>query len=839
MASFGKKELDEIAKKLAEQAALQEKLNNSVAEYAEGLRKVAEIQANIKHIAEQQAKIKSDEIKNTQQLNDLLKDRNKGTAIEIEQRKNEIKLLIKKIKYQRDSVAYADHALANLKEQNEELVEALGNVNKMNLALKAGNDALSKVPGLLKKGYGKLKSFGIFEMDKSIRMAALEMGKVADASTSFGKTIVKSSTQTESMGIHVKDLAKMQASYSTELGRSVVLSQSGLEAMSEIAAGTMLGVEGAASLVAEMDRFNISATGTRDIIKETVNMSEKMGINSTKVLKTLQNNLKMANKYHFKGGVQGMIKMAATAAKFNVSMETTAGLADKLFDIEGAVEMSAQLNTMGGEWAKLGDPMKLMYQARNDMEGLQESVIGATAGMADFNKTTGEFEFSGLELHRMRELEKITGISAEQMAEMAKSKAKFAKIQGDMGFSVAADPEMKEFIENSAIFNKDTKKFEITLDKGGVVSVDKLTKNMKGDMIASAKSLKDRAEATQTFDEQLGNMMENLKVLLLPALEGLNKAMPDIQKAFKDFMASGIAEKIKEGAKLLGDVVGGLLSWMVNNPLTTMLGGILFGAAKWIVSGVMLGKGFNSVASAGGAGGAGGGGSLGSSKGLLGQTGRNTMRGGGLSGKMGKFGKSMAGKGMGAGAVGMIGSMAMDYGRENMDADENSTAGKAMGVASGALSGAGTGAMIGSVIPVIGTAAGAIIGGLVGGIYSAVEEFGSGGGGVEQGVTSLHDGVMMDGKITPFDKKDDVLKFQKKGGAFDKATPKAASGGSGGGTTNIHISFDEIKVTGSSGDVGKIDLANDSAFIRELATKIKESLSQTANGGVLNPNPST
>lgn len=846
MASFGKKELEEIAKRLAEQAALQEKLNNSVSEYAEGLKKVAEIQANIKHIAEQQAIIKEKEKQNTDRLAQLLKERNKGTKREIEDRKKEIKLLIDKIKLQRQGVEYSEQALKVLKEENAQLVEALGNVSKMNLALKASNEALKQVPGLLKKGYGKLKSYGVFDMDKSIRMAALEMGKVADAGSTFGKRIVAASTETQSMGIHVKDLAKMQANYSTELGRSVTLSQSGLEAMGEIAAGTMLGVDGAAALVAEMDRFNVSVESSRDIIEETVNMSEKMGINSTKVLKTLQNNLKMANKYHFKGGVQGMVKMAAQAAKFNMSMETTAGLADKLFDIEGAVEMSAQLNTMGGEWARLGDPMKLMYQARNDMEGLQTSIIDATAGMADFNKTTGEFEFSGLELHRMRELEKITGISAEEMANMAKSKAKFAKISGDLGFSVAGDPEMKEFIENSAVFNKDTKQFEIQLSGSEkAIPVKELTETHKKIMIADAKALRERAEASQTFDEQLGNMFENIKVLLLPVLEGLNKAMPSIQKAFKDFMKSGIAEKIKEAAKFLGDTVGALLGWMVNNPIATLIGGVLFASAAWIASGYMLAKGFMAGTSGFGSmfGGKGGGlGSMFGGKGGKGGVnmqrapkggithGGKTYKGGQMynAGKGGGM-KGMSGmKGMGVGLGLGAASMGIDYGRGMME-DPDSAGGKAMGIGSSALAGAGMGMMFGPW--------GAAIGGLIGGIYGAVNEFSDTSEPV-QSTIGLNDGVIMDGKITPFNQKDDVLKFQKTGGAIDKAVATGGAGMSLGGTSKVHITFDEIKVT-SDGSSAKIDLEKDTAFINQLASKIKEALSKTANGGVLSPNPST
>jgi len=258
-------------------------------------------------------------------------------------------------------------------------------------------------------------------------------------------------------------------------------------------------------------------------------------------------------------------------------------------------------------------------------------------------------------------------------------------------------------------------------------------------------------------------------------------------------------------------------------------------AAMWYLNGKALAAGFNSSASIGGSGSGIDSGS--GPMGLMGRTSAYTNSGKGLSGKMGKFGKGMAGKGMGIGAIGMIGSMAMDYGRSELD-DENGPAGKAMGVASSALSGAGTGAMIGSVIPVIGTAAGAIIGGLIGGITSAIDEYSSGGGGAQVSSSSINDGIIMDGKLTGIDTKDEVYKIAKPGGAFDKANGGSGANSSVGGSSTVHITFDEIKVSGSNGDVGKLDLSKDSSFMRELATKIKESLSTTANGGKLSPNPS-
>jgi hypothetical protein len=865
--AFNKDELKEIAKLLKEQGEMQDKINKSMSSYVEHLKKIKELQKNIQHVSEQLKNLQQEENDLADDLQSKIKDRNKGTKKEIADRRKEIKLIIDKIKAKRISVELTKKELGNLEKVNEAYVEQAQNVNKVHLGLKAANDTLKKVPGLLNKGYGKLKGTGIFDLEKSARMAAMEMGIVAKNTNGFRQNIYKAAESTLMMGAGVKDLAKMQAAYSSHLGRTTQLSREGLEAMAGIAKGTVLGEEGAAAMAAAMERFNVSAVDAAGIVEETMNMSQKMGINGNKVLKSLQNNLKMANKYHFKGGIQGMVKMAAQAEKFNISMDATAGMADKLFDIEGAVEMAAKLNTMGGEWSKLGDPMQLMFKARNDMQGLQEDVIGAAAGMADFNKETGEFEFSGLELHRMRELSKITGISVENMAEMSKQQAKFNKVRGQMGGTGISD-EMMEFVEAQAQFNSDTGKFEIKLEGSEkAIPVNELKKIHEQELVNTQKSLKLRAEQTQTFDDTLSATIEEMKILLLPVLEGVNKVLPNIRATVKGFMKNKWADKLKDAARSIGNIVGGAIKFLTDWPKMTagiigaVLGGqILWNLGKWFINGTMLGRGFMSTA--GGMGG--GGGMFGGGRGGGGKWGSGTSMGGmyqkggyykggqrwngaGKIPKGSKFmkgGMTTMGKGMGVGMLASLGSMGLDAGRSMMT-DQSSTGAKALGVASGALGGAGTGIMMGSMFGPIGMAVGGIIGAIGGGVMSYIEENKpmegmETGTGLELSDGKFNDAWVSGGKIQPIDSKDKVFEVSKPGGAFDRARnsgPGTRGSGSNGSGHKIHISFDTLKIT-SDDSVGKIDLSNDSVFVAELASQIKQALSQTANGGVLNPNPS-
>ena len=821
--AFGKEELKEIAKLLEKQGKLQSGIDDSIASYAKHLIMIAETQRDINHSAKEKNNMEETLKGLEKERVKLLHESLSLSGKERDEARQKLKGIRQEIGAKKVSLGITEKELGLLIDQNKEYVKQAKQVNKVNLALKEGHKFLKATPGLVKQGFGKLKSYGLFDMDKEIRMAGVSMGKMADVGSSFGKDIIKASTETQSMGLNVKDLAKMQASYSSELGRSVMLSQDGFEAMSQMASGTILGSDGAAALAAEMDRFNISVTKSRDIIEDVTDTSERMGLNAGNVIKNLQNNLKMANKYHFKGGVKGMVKMAAQAEKFHMSMETTAGFADKLFDIEGAVEMSAKLNTMGGEWAKLGDPMKLMYQARNDMEGLQTSIIDATAGMATFNKTTGEFEFSGLELHRMKELEKITGISAEQMAEMAKSKAKFAKINAQLGMDTT--DEMKEFIENAAVFKDGEYKIKLSGEKE-LIPIDKLNKFQKNQMIADAKSLKERAENSQTFDDQLSNMLENAKTLLLPLLEGLNDVLPDIIKGFKDVMNSDFADKIKSVAKTIGDVVGSAIGLFLEFPKTfSTISLLLMGPGKWILNGISLAKGFL-MSTKGFGGGAGGGvGDLLDSGGGGVTSGKKMSRMNKLLGKGGKFGAGSM-NGMLAGAGLGIGSMALEYGRSQMDSPD-SDGGKALGIGSSALQGAAMGMLLGPI--------GALVGGILGAGIGAYSEY----GGPEAGIvtnSAIKDGIFADGKVTPIDSKDKVFEISKPGGAYDKATQSTAKASVSGGMSKIHISFDPIMVK-TDGGTSRIDLEKDTTFIRDLSSAIKKELSKAANNGVLSPNP--
>ena len=827
MAKLTKSEIEKINQLLKEQAELQQEINSGLDGYLNALKKVKAIDETIKVNDEKIALIRNEITNST------------GKEKKIAEAK--LKILEKENDY--------------LIKRGLMIKEQLKDANKMKMtfaAIAASTlKGFNKLPNLIEGSFGRLKSFGLFEMDKAIRMSATEMGKFGKNTNALRTSIKETAATTNNWGMGVKELSKLQSSFSEELGRTAMMGNEGLEAVSALAAATSLGVEGAGKLTAEMDNQGLSAKRTADFMEQTMNDSAKMGINTSKVVKNIQNNMKMLNKYNFKGGVKGLAKMAQTTSKLGVDMNFVAGMADKLFDIEGAVDMSAQLQVMGGEWAELADPFKLMYMARNDMEGLTEAIGQAAASSAHFNKETGEFEISSLEMHRLRKIAEQTGVSYEELATAGKNAAKFSRIRTQLSFSVGGGEEgkkMQEFLENTAQLDESGKAFIIDMkgDKKYLNALGNSGKKLIEAEMKNEATLKERAEAAQSFDEKITNLINMVKTYMLPIVEGIDEVLrPVINDLFKE--GSTFRKDLKELGGELGEFAkgaAGIAKWIGHLALELGPKGILytFLAGKflsfvadkvvWFTNGLTLAKGF-AAGSGGGMTGNAMGGMLNLSKGGL-------LKAGGL--------------GLAGAAVGM----GTDYLVENQRKKGNNSTADVVNVGGSAASGALTGAAIGSLVPVIGTAIGAIAGGLLGAGYGLYQNANRGAhdalfnspihdgmiSNVGKGLGSdfsKNRGVIQGGKITPIDNKDDLLAMKPGGGIMDGLI-NAGKDLLGIGPKKFEITFGEIRfkfddliVKTSGGDtktIGK-ELLDSPGFTRDIARMIHVETEKAINGGKL------
>lgn len=836
---FDKKKFEEWKEAQKQSAELQEKMNSSLGGYIDGVKKLTELQKNLHFIEQKRNELASEYGKAAKDVRDNWKDliaaQKRGDADEIKALKEKDKELRKILAAKREGVKIVEHELEILKKQTAELKEQVKEASKLSAAFGSTVGFLGKVPGLITKGFGMIRSTGIFEMDKEIRNAVRSMAGGQKQYTNMFNTITKAAETTTMWGVGVKDLAVMQRGYSEAVGRSVMLTEDGYKAMAKLAEGTGLGKEFAVQIAGEMDKFNISAERTSVIVEATMNKAAKIGVNGAAALKSLQQNLKLAQRFNFKGGIAGLAKLSAEATKLRLDMEGIAGMAEKVFRPEGAIEMAAELTTMGGKFAALGDPMQLMFKARNDFEGFAKDIGKASSEFVEFNKQTGEFNIkNGLAADRMREISRITGISVEKLQEMAEAEQRVQEVKKNIKGGMF-NQEDTELISSMAKFDKTKGGWVINLN-----GQDKLVKDLRQtdmkNIKAEQQTLDKRAEDARTFDETLTDLILQFKQLLLPFAKDLKQYLGGpIQELSKTWKAEGFYESIRDFVGGISKVVGLIGKFIIDNPVTTLISAITLGLAgkalTWITNGLYLAQGFK-MGSGGGFGGPGGG--VPSVPG---------GPGGGSTSMMGRLaGKNVAGGKFAAGTPGALGlglglgvaGLGMEYGRSQMD-NPDSMGGKLLGVGASTAQYAGMGAMFGPY--------GALIGGAIGAGVGAYNEFGG---------NSANTGISADASAGNLYKSNDSImyhpqdKFLKVNDAVQIAgtsvngnakLAQELSKNSSSAPSEMTHKFEDMKITIDVNIPGNeklgAQLANTPEFIRRINEAINREISMAAGGGKL------
>jgi hypothetical protein len=808
-----------LQNELEERAKLQAEINSGLEGYLKGLEKVRTLNETLKQYDIDRGLL----IQEQTRLNNLILN---GTVKQQKEAKKELKIL-------KEKLGLLNNIEKKLKKERDRYAEIVKEAKLLKMTLTQAGVATAKglaktignLPSIIANSTSRLKD--LFEMDKSIKTSALQMGILSKQSISFRDNIKDASFQTNAFGVGVAELAEMQASYSENLGRTVILSKQGLHDMAAMAKATGLGADGAGEMAAALDSQGLSASRTKDFIEQTMNDSHKMGINATKVVKNIQQNIKMLNKYSFRNGSKGLGKMAETATRLGVDMESVGSMAEKLFNIEGAVDMSAQLQVMGGEWAKLADPFKLMYMAREDPNALLQQTAEAAA--KSFHYANGEFTISAMEIQKLKIVAEQTGQEYDKLAESGKNAAKFAFIRKQISFTFD-DPEMQKFIENSAVLEDG--KATIQLESGPKL-VSQLNASDKKSLDALMKekaSLEKRAMESQTFDDKLTNLINTVKTAFLPVVEGINSVL----SPFVDKLFGPKGDDFKKELKELGVSIGHLVEWgagfvkgvaefaLMLGPkgvFWTIMGakglGMIFDGAKWLLQGLMLAKGFRMGTKGFGMGTYGNGAS---SSWKPGQQGPGAAAGG--LGKMAKFG----GGALGGLAVGGIDAMNAESTQEGI----GNVAGAVVLGGIGAIFAGPIGAMIGAQI-------GSSVGGMIGKSVADGNKR-----------TSINDGVVSFNKNDKFMKVDDSTMIAGTNVNGNKDLAKVLSGGGLNGVDTSKygnnnkqsiqapsvskVEFGEIKISGvitldSPGNPGQganllADEKSKALLIRELSPLI-------------------
>ncbi len=794
---------------------LQQKASNNLTEFSKIYETISELGRSSRHLDKEILKLEDKRVKINEKIEKLYENQSKYKKDEFE---SQLKTLKKEKTSLTNNIKLAKKSSEEAKVLGAHLSEQLNTRTLINATIGTTIDLGKKV---LKTIYNQNQY--LFEQQKAVKMTQLQMSILSKESEGFRDNLYKSSLHTNQLGIDSKALAQIQATYSNEIGRGVSLTEEGLIAMSELAEGTILGQENAAIFAANMENFGYSAEAARDYMEETLNMGHELGVNGAKLTDEINKNLKLANRYNFRGGIRGLREMTAQSIKFKINMDSVASIADDVFNPEGAITMASNLSVLGGQWAQIADPFSLMFKARTDLDGLTNDIIKASHGIAQFNEETGEFNIASMEMHRLKEVAKATGLNYDDLTKSAREAAKFAEIKTNINGDF--DESIQDFISSRGKWNNNRKKWEITIngDNYLIDELNSMNQSYLKNIVRQEESLEDIAKNSKNFNEQWENLMNQFRGAILPGFEAFTNSLTKGLFTFQDFMSDNdVLDRLSMFGEKVGEFGAIVTELIIKNPIATGVMALLAKPAMWVARGRLLGLGFNQTASAGN-------GIAGNSKSPFsfgGKIGKRLMGSGG--------GKIMKGV-RGVGKFGAIGSLAgLGFDAFSNFSNDDLSGGDAMLKTLDQNKYAMLGAAIGSVIPGLGTIAGLGIGGLADMLVPMLSE---GDGLIGDYGKKHNDFVSRPGEKPISFSSSDTLIGLKKGGAIDNFLLNQGENNNNA-PKNITIDFNKpLKINGSitidskNGKLGEIDL-NNPIIIRELTNKIQQELSASLNGKI-------
>ena len=514
------------------------------------LKKVSDLNILLENKSRTRTKLHQDQIKQ-------LKIETENALLNLDTLKTEVELEKEKAKIIADTAAENAKAIAkeeNLEKSRQKRKETVDNIRKATgkFLLKQAGDALDIM----------------LDSDSAISKLSANYSLSKTESGELKKNIGEIAWRTQLIGVGTGDLVKLQTSYTDQMGRSVMLGKENMVSMANTSVALGLGVEATGQMAADMNLFGSGVADSMDTLQSMVDLSKKSGVSASVAAKNFESNLKLANTYNFKNGIDGVKEMTVYATQMGIKLESVASFADKISTPEGALKTAAALQVLGGSFSQMADPLKLMNQGITDMGGLTETYSKMLDGVVSIDKVTHKMNENGYEKIRIKAASEAAGISFDDMMTAARTKAQRGAIQHDVSLNTNIKTEdQKNLLATLATF--DSKKGGYSVNVNGTQkTITTLDSKDLAYLKPEPQHIADIAENTLGIKEIIDNGIKSLLTAivgqLLPAvnlvakyiLDAFHYLMPSVDSGAKGI--STVANS-SMGGKVLGDVgqIGG------------------------------------------------------------------------------------------------------------------------------------------------------------------------------------------------------------------------------------------------------------------------------------------
>lgn len=465
---------------------------------------------------------------------------------------------------------------------------------------------------LLKSGTNSAMQFH----QESIAFAR-EMGMNAKEAQAYTEVLTD---RTEKLamkyGVAAEQVKELQRNISIATSRQLMLNESQAEGFLQL--NKLVGSGTVAKFTEEMMN---GMGGQLDTVQGAVSKAyataAKSGLNAQKVSEKIASNLNMANRLSFRTGIEGLTRMAMQAEKVGLSLNSVESAANAFMEIDDAIQASAKLNMLGGQFAMLGgNPLDMAYEANADPEAFQKRLIGMAQGAAKFDAKKGIATVDPMMMDMLRNAAKAMNLNPEELVGSAKKQASNAYKERNISSSVMAGltQEQRDFlinksnVANGKVMFTTTGGKEVDLSSGGTIDKDVLEEMMKYQGMSDRDIMEENARSLSSINEILTGIKDSITAMFAKFIEGM---FPEMQGDLKK-VGENIKTKLLPMAKKFGESAREVYNWVKSHKDTikTIASGIAsiskFLLGHWqITLGAIIGKKILSLFGFGGNGGLG------------------------------------------------------------------------------------------------------------------------------------------------------------------------------------------------------------------------------------------
>jgi hypothetical protein len=402
------------------------------------------------------------------------------------------------------------------------------------------NNLKKSLKDLDSAGKNLLNDVGSFQ-DKLFATVRKDLGLMGVGVDRFSVGLIKASDGVVKLGGKLEDVVTYFTAINQSLGRTTFLTEQAAINFRQLA---LVGVsdEAIKSFNKFFDSVGVGIEDSTQKQKNLVDDARSYGLNVGAFLTSVNSKISSLTLFGFPKGVNDLSKMVAQSQTLGLELNSVQTLAESIMGSpEKAFEIAADLQTLGGAFGQLGDGASLLYDAQNDLPGLQDKIVKAAASIATFNEVSGQFEISAGERIRLRGVAGKLGMDVKELSTLATKAASQAKIFKELDFR----PDFKNLSDEDKQLIANYTQF-----KGGKLTIDGLS---VGD-VNITKVLEDLKKGVGKFSDTGEDANKNLEATYKDSLS-VNQAINQAQLEFNTTLTTSILN-LKDFNDLTKDSAG-------------------------------------------------------------------------------------------------------------------------------------------------------------------------------------------------------------------------------------------------------------------------------------------